>query len=156
MREIEQIIETYLEEFHLGRLNCSETVLMIMNEYYGWHSAAVPRIASAFGGGIAAMQGACGAYTGGAMAIGLLMGRDVPGGDRAPSVSACKALHTYLMERSGATDCKSILADVDFSDASHQVAFRAEGGKHQTVCEPMVADVCRYLAASYPRGESYR
>ncbi len=151
MRDLEQIIEERMAQFHAGQLNCAETVLLIANDYYGWDSTAIPRIATAFGGGIAASQGACGAYTGGAMAIGMLMGRDMPGGDRAPAVQACQALHAYMMAQRGAVDCKGILQDVDFANAEQQASFRAEGGKHQTVCEPMVADICRYLARTWAR-----
>ena len=151
MVTLEQIIAARTVDFHAGRLNCAESVLLIMSEYYGWDNAAVPRIATAFGGGIAGMQGVCGAYTGGAMVIGMLMGREV-GGDRMPAVEACKALHEFFLSLYGAADCRGILRDVDLSDPAQNAAFRAEDGKHASVCEPMVAAVCRYLAERYPRG----
>lgn len=149
--DLERILEIRMQDFHAGRIHCAESVLIVMAEYYGWDDPAIPRVATAFGGGIAGMQYACGAYTGGAMVIGMLIGRDEPGGDREPAVAACKALHAFISERCGAVDCHTILDGTGFADAEQRIAFRAEGGKHQTVCEPLVAEVCRYLAEAHPR-----
>jgi len=146
---LNQIIEARMQNFAAGRIQCAETVLSVMADYYGWEDPAIPRVATAFGGGMAAMQNACGAYTGGAMAIGMLMGRDEPGGDREPAVAACKALRAFICERCGGVDCRDIVGEMDF--AKNREAFRAEGGKHQTVCEPLVEAVCRYLAGMYPQ-----
>lgn len=146
---MEQILEKCMRDFKAGRIQCAETVLTAMAAYYGWKDPAIPRVATAFGGGMAGMRNACGAYTGGAMAIGMLMGRDEPGGDREPAVAACKALRAFICEWCGSVDCRDILDGMDF--AKDREAFRAEGGKHETVCEPLVAAVCRYLAQAYPR-----
>ncbi|MCL2544665.1 MAG: C-GCAxxG-C-C family protein [Clostridia bacterium] len=143
------ILENRMRDFQAGRIQCAETVLTVMAEYYGWKDRAIPRVATAFGGGIAAMQDACGAYTGGAMVIGMLMGRDEPGGDREPAVAACKALRAFICEGYGGADCRDIVGKMDF--VAQREAFRGEGGKHQTVCEPLVEAVCRYLADAHPR-----
>ena len=143
-KSIDEVIEKHMRDFQAGRIHCAECVLKTMADFWGITDPAIPRVATAFGGGIAGRQDACGAYTGGAMAIGLLMGRDHPGGDREPAVSACKALRSFIEERGGGIDCRTIVGEWVF-DAQRQ-AFRAEGGKHQTVCEPLVAAVCRYLA----------
>jgi len=146
---LEKALEKRMQDFQAGRIQCAECVLMTMAEFYGYTDPAIPRIATAFGGGMAGMQNACGAYTGGAMVIGMLMGRDEPGGDREPAVAACKALRAFLSERYEGVDCSAIVGKWDF--VKQRQAFRAEGGKHQTVCEPLVAAVCRYLASTYPR-----
>lgn len=146
---LEEILEKRMKDFQMGRIQCAECVLLTMSEFYGYEDPAIPRIATAFGGGMAGMQNACGAYTGGAMVIGMRMGRDEPGGDREPAVAACKALRTFISERFGGVDCKTIVGEWEF--AEQRQAFRAEGGKHQTVCEPLVAAVCRFLASTYPR-----
>ena len=147
--DIEPIIAAYMEDFHAGRLQCCETVLLVMCKYFGYEMPAVPRIASAFGGGMGAMQFTCGAFTGALMAIGLRMGREL-GGDRAPAVAACRALYEHFQTERGTIVCREILRDVDFSVPEQQAVFRAPGGKHETVCEPLVADICRYLAKTYP------
>jgi len=144
---LERVLDRNMSHFQAGRLQCAETVLLTIAEAFGVKNPAIPRVATAFGGGIAGLQDACGAYTGGAMAIGMLMGRDGPGEDRERAVAACKALRSFIMERCGSVDCRGIVGEIDF--VSQQKVFRAEGGKHQTVCEPLVDAVCRYLAATY-------
>jgi len=146
---LDQILKARMQDFQAGRIQCAETVLITMAEYYGWDDPAIPRVATAFGGGMAGKQNACGAYTGGAMVIGMLMGRDEPGGDRDPAVAACKALRAFIHERHGGVDCRDIVGEMDF--VAQREEFRGEGGKHQTVCEPLVEAVCRYLADIYPR-----
>jgi len=55
--------------------NCAQSVLLAMQEYYGiGRSRLVPRIATAFGGGIGRRGSLCGALTGAIMAIGLKHG----------------------------------------------------------------------------------
>ncbi|MCL1854155.1 MAG: C-GCAxxG-C-C family protein [Clostridia bacterium] len=146
---LEHALEKNMRHFQAGRIQCAECVLTTMAEYYGFDTPVIPRIATAFGGGIAGMQNACGAYTGGAMVIGMVMGRDEPGGNREPAVTACKALRAAITERCGSVDCSAIVGKWDFGLQGH--VFRADGGKHQTVCEPLVAAVCRYLASAHPR-----
>jgi len=60
------------------KFNCCESVLIRVdkkNPLPGF-GAPVMRIASNFGGGVAGWGSACGAVTGAAMAIGLIMGTD--------------------------------------------------------------------------------
>jgi C_GCAxxG_C_C family probable redox protein len=58
-----------------GDYNCAQSVLLTMQEYYGVASnILVPKIATAFGGGIGRRGSLCGALTGAIMAIGLKHG----------------------------------------------------------------------------------
>jgi C_GCAxxG_C_C family probable redox protein len=55
--------------------NCAQSVLLTMQEYYGIRrNKLVPKIATAFGGGIGRRGSLCGALTGVIMAIGLKHG----------------------------------------------------------------------------------
>lgn len=55
--------------------NCAQSVLLTMQEYYGiGRNRFIPRIATAFGGGIGRRGSLCGALTGAIMAIGLKRG----------------------------------------------------------------------------------
>ncbi|NPV69108.1 MAG: C_GCAxxG_C_C family protein [Firmicutes bacterium] len=56
--------------------NCAESVLMGLTEAFGL--PAVPTVATGFGGGIGRYGDACGAVTGGVMAIGLKANRTSP------------------------------------------------------------------------------
>jgi C_GCAxxG_C_C family probable redox protein len=60
------------------RYNCCESVLVAVNDKHplpGFNNATM-RMASNLGGGVAGVGSICGAITGGAMAIGLLMGTE--------------------------------------------------------------------------------
>jgi len=55
--------------------NCAQSVLMTMQEYYGIRkNKLIPKIATAFGGGIGRRGSLCGALTGAIIAIGLKHG----------------------------------------------------------------------------------
>ncbi len=55
--------------------NCAQSVLLTMQEYYGiGRNRLIPKIATAFGGGIGRRGSLCGALTGAIMAIGLKHG----------------------------------------------------------------------------------
>jgi C_GCAxxG_C_C family probable redox protein len=57
--------------------NCAQSVLLTMQGYYGIRrNRLVPKIATAFGGGIGRRGSLCGALTGAIMAIGLKHGTD--------------------------------------------------------------------------------
>jgi len=59
--------------------NCAQTVLLTMREYYGIReSELIPKIATAFGGGIGRCGSLCGALTGAIIAIGLKHGTNTP------------------------------------------------------------------------------
>jgi C_GCAxxG_C_C family probable redox protein len=57
--------------------NCAQSVLLAMQEYYDIpKNELIPRIATAFGGGIGRRGSICGALTGAIMSIGLKYGTD--------------------------------------------------------------------------------
>jgi C_GCAxxG_C_C family probable redox protein len=57
--------------------NCAQSVLLTMQEYYGIpRNRLIPKIATAFGGGIGRRGSLCGALTGAIMAIGLKHGTE--------------------------------------------------------------------------------
>lgn len=139
----EQLLSEYLEDFRKGRMNCAETVLITMCDHYDMHMDVCPMIATAFGGGIASTQKICGAISGALMVIGLKHGREL-GGDRMPAYELAKRLLAWFEDEQGTTNCKELVF-CDLSDPVTQQQFRAPGGAHERVCEPLVADVCRWL-----------
>ncbi len=57
--------------------NCAQSVVLAMREFYGVkRNPLIPKMATAFGGGIGRSGSLCGAVTGGVMAIGLKYGTD--------------------------------------------------------------------------------
>jgi len=73
-QQTSQFSEKAADYFRQG-YNCAQSVLLTMQEYYGIReSELIPKIATAFGGGIGRRGSLCGALTGAIMAIGLKHG----------------------------------------------------------------------------------
>ena len=83
---------------------CAESVLLATAEALGIRSDAVPKAASAFGGGMARQGNACGAITGSLIAIGLARGRESKADLREPSYDPGAELQRrfYASKRAGA------------------------------------------------------
>lgn len=77
------IVEDALRHFQAEKCNCAESVLWALAESMGMRTEQIPRIATAFGGGMSGQGEVCGALAGAAMAMGLRWGRDR--GDDAPA-----------------------------------------------------------------------
>ena len=143
----EEHIRQRIEDFHAARLNCAETVLTVFCEETGIEGAFYPRIATALGAGLSRRQELCGAVSGALMAIGLVLGREI-GGEREPAYRAGNEFMTWFEEKFGSKNCREIIGH-DLSNPDENTAFRAPGGKHETICEPMVAEVIRRLLDLY-------
>jgi len=62
--------------------NCAQSVLSTMFEYWNGKNELIPKIATAFGGGIGRCGSVCGALTGGVMALGIKYGTNEPSLER--------------------------------------------------------------------------
>ena len=69
----EKAVKRFLEGY-----NCAQSVLLTMFEHWNGKNELIPRIATAFGGGIGRCGSVCGALTGGVMAIGVKYGTNEP------------------------------------------------------------------------------
>ncbi|MGQ9538832.1 MAG: C-GCAxxG-C-C family protein [Candidatus Bathycorpusculaceae bacterium] len=58
--------------------NCAQSVLLTLFEYWNGENELIPKIATAFGGGIGRCGSVCGALTGGVMALGVKYGTSEP------------------------------------------------------------------------------
>jgi C_GCAxxG_C_C family probable redox protein len=58
--------------------NCAQSVLLTMFEHWNGENELIPKIATAFGGGIGRCGSVCGALTGGVMALGIKYGTNEP------------------------------------------------------------------------------
>ncbi len=58
--------------------NCAQSVLLTMFEHWNGENELIPKIATAFGGGIGRCGSVCGALTGGVMALGIKHGTNKP------------------------------------------------------------------------------
>ncbi|MDH5481776.1 MAG: C-GCAxxG-C-C family protein [Candidatus Bathyarchaeota archaeon] len=69
----EKAVKLFLEGY-----NCAQSVLLTMFGYWNGENELVPKIATAFGGGIGRCGSVCGALTGGIMALGIKYGTNEP------------------------------------------------------------------------------
>jgi C_GCAxxG_C_C family probable redox protein len=58
--------------------NCAQSVLLTMFEHWNGKDEVIPKIATAFGGGIGRCGSICGALSGGVMALGIKYGSNEP------------------------------------------------------------------------------
>jgi len=58
--------------------NCAQSVLLTMFEHWNGKNELIPKIATAFGGGIGRCGSVCGVLTGGVMALGIRYGTNEP------------------------------------------------------------------------------
>lgn len=138
---LDDILLRRAADFRERRLNCAEAVLMTLAEYFGFENALMPRIATAFGGGMASTQATCGAATGALMALSVLFGRDYGGSSPAMDGIGRRFLERFA-QAEGSTVCAEITG-VNFGDAEQLAAFRAPGSRRQSVCEPLLSVACR-------------
>ncbi|MEW6667247.1 MAG: C-GCAxxG-C-C family protein [Thermodesulfobacteriota bacterium] len=92
-------------------LHCAEVVSKTVVELFSEESAAqVVRCASGFGGGIAgSMKEVCGAFSGGVVALGYILGRDDPDGSLKDCASLIQQFKARFLEVSPSLYCPEIV-----------------------------------------------
>jgi C_GCAxxG_C_C family probable redox protein len=99
-------------EYHKSGFHCAEAVSKaIIKAYAGDAGNGIPKVATAFGGGVGrTKQNICGALSGGLIALGFLFGRNEPNADwKVASDLAAKLNHRFV-EVYQTTNCGELLA----------------------------------------------
>jgi C_GCAxxG_C_C family probable redox protein len=125
---IREIAEEY---YRSGQFYCSEAIVKAINDTFGLtYPDSVVRLASGFPIGIGGAGCACGAVTGGVMAIGMVFGRDQP---QDPRIDRClhlsRELHDLFSSRHGCLCCRSLTHGLILKSPEHIeqcVAFTGE------------------------------
>jgi C_GCAxxG_C_C family probable redox protein len=105
----EKAFQNFLSGYH-----CAESIARAILESYseGFNPEWI-KAASAFQGGIGkCKQDACGALTGGIVALGVLMGRTDPSQDISGAVSMANRYRERFLEKFGSTNCAVLLKTV--------------------------------------------
>jgi C_GCAxxG_C_C family probable redox protein len=90
----------------------------------------VPRVATAFGGGMAHQGNTCGAVTGSLMAIGLVRGRRSKTEPREPAYDPGAEFQRRFVAHFGALTCRE-LTGLDITTPEWSAAYTAAGGNQR-------------------------
>lgn len=106
-----EIIEKNAFDAFQSGFHCAEAVSKTLVEALaGKTGENLPRCATGFGGGMGGThEEACGAFTGGIIALGCLYGRMEPGADKTKVNELASAFRRSFLDRFGATRCQTIL-----------------------------------------------
>lgn len=99
-------------QYHNSGFHCAEAVSKAFMEIYGnGTSNDIPKVATAFGGGVGrTKQDICGALTGAIIALGFLFGRNEPGADWTDASELAANLKQRFVQTHGTTNCGALLA----------------------------------------------
>lgn len=108
--------------FLTKQLMCAESVLVVLNQGLG--GGLVPemavRLASGFPEGLGGSGCVCGALSGGALSMGLFLGREGPGLRNGKQVmNSVKILRDQFKECFDATCCRVLTKDIQYGSRNH-------------------------------------
>ena len=90
--------------------NCAQSVLLTMFEHWNGKNELVPKIATGFGGGIGRCGSACGALTGGVMALGTKYGTNEPSLEkRLKAYEVARKFYKQFETRHGSVLCLELI-----------------------------------------------
>lgn len=90
--------------------NCAQSVLLAMFEHWNGISNLIPKIATAFGGGIGRCGSVCGALAGGVMALGIKYGTNEPSAEK--RLKAYELAHRFYKQfelKNGSVLCRELI-----------------------------------------------
>jgi C_GCAxxG_C_C family probable redox protein len=101
----EKAVKKFLEGY-----NCAQSVLSTICEHWNIENEIIPKIATAFGGGIGLRGSVCGALTGGVMAIGIKYGANVPSSKkRLKAYELAGFIYKEFEKRHGSVNCTELI-----------------------------------------------
>lgn len=119
-------VRKWAEESFAGGLYCAESVVLALARAQGIESELLPKVATAFCGGMSRTCGTCGALTGAIMGLGLALGRSQAGESVKLSYAATHRLVGEFEQEFGARDCHDLLG-CDLGTPEGQAMFREDG-----------------------------
>jgi len=117
--------------------------LLAVSQQLRIQSEIIPRIATAFGGGIGGRGVICGAVVGSVMAIGLKHGREEPSQPRDTAYALASEFCRRFEEETGSLSCRE-LTGIDLSTPEGQKAFYSSGVPIR-VCLPAIGAAFRLV-----------
>ncbi len=115
MHEKSLLCEMAAKRFIEG-YNCAQSVLLTIFEYWNGENELIPKIATAFGGGIGRCGSVCGALTGGVMALGIRYGTNEPSLEkRLKAYEIAQKFYRWFEKQNGSVLCRELIG-YDLSD----------------------------------------
>jgi C_GCAxxG_C_C family probable redox protein len=105
---------------------CAESVVSVIAKKQGIESDLLPRVASAFCGGMAGTRGTCGALTGAVIGVSLAFGRSSPSDSLKMAYTATNRLVREFEEAFGTRNCHELLG-CDLGTREGKTIFREKG-----------------------------
>lgn len=107
---VKEIKRQAYRNFESGH-HCAEVVSKtILDNFSKQSHPEVVKVSSCFGGGIAGtMEELCGAFTGGVIALGALLGRENPGETLKEAAEAVKKYKAWFLENHGSINCQALI-----------------------------------------------
>ena len=104
--------EARAAELFLSGAVCAQAVFCAFCDLHGLEYEIAARLSSSMGGGVGRMREVCGAFSGAAMAAGLLYGFSVPPahGEKSEHYKRIQELGERFRERWGSVVCRDILS----------------------------------------------
>jgi C_GCAxxG_C_C family probable redox protein len=148
MNQANSLSKTATKHFKDG-YNCSQSVLLTMAEYWKCKDELIPKMATAFGGGMARCGSACGALTGGLMAIGIKYGTNEPSSEKAAcAYELAETFYRRFEKRNGNILCRELIG-LDLSDTEQRKKAREEH-LFEKKCPAFVKSAVEILATLSP------
>jgi C_GCAxxG_C_C family probable redox protein len=126
-------------------LSCSQAILSVYGADRGVSGELLAKLGTGFAGGMARMGLACGAFTGGVMALGLAYGQAAAddGEAKEKTFAFVQEFAERFRERHGALDCRGLLG-YDLSTPEGRAAAKASG-RVDTFCPTLVRSAAEIL-----------
>lgn len=142
----DSLSEKAIRHFRDDGYNCSQSVLLTMVEHWKCKSELIPKVATAFGGGMGRCGSVCGALTGGLMAIGLKYGTNEPSAEkRSRAYELAGTFYRHFEKQNGTVMCRELIG-LDLSDAEQRKKAHEEH-VFEKKCTVFVKSAVEILAA---------
>jgi len=90
--------------------NCAQSVLLTVFEHWNGENELIPKIATAFGGGIGRCGSVCGVLTGGVMALGIRYGTNEPSVEnRLKAYELAQKFYKQFERQHGSVLCRELI-----------------------------------------------
>ena len=133
-------------ELMMAGWNCSQSVMLTMQELLEIPERGVLKAATGFGGGIGNVGSLCGALAGGVMTLGLLYGRAESSEltEKEKTYLLCAQWHERFVEAIGGSSCREILG-VDLRDPTARKKYWSDPENRERCASRTAGTAARLL-----------